>query len=44
MNFENKVVLITGATGGIGSASAKEFAKRGAKLSLIELMKKSLLI
>jgi NAD(P)-dependent dehydrogenase (short-subunit alcohol dehydrogenase family) len=35
MNFENKVVLITGATGGIGTASAKEFAKRGAKLSLI---------
>ncbi len=35
MDFKNKVILITGATGGIGSASAIEFAKRGAKLSLI---------
>ena len=35
MNFENKVVLITGATGGIGSEAAKEFAKKGAKLSLV---------
>ncbi|MDD4706350.1 MAG: SDR family NAD(P)-dependent oxidoreductase, partial [Bacilli bacterium] len=34
MDFENKVVLITGATGGIGTAAAKEFAQRGAKLSL----------
>jgi len=37
MNFENKVVLITGATGGIGSEAANEFAKRGAKLSLVDL-------
>ncbi|MDD2505094.1 MAG: SDR family NAD(P)-dependent oxidoreductase [Bacilli bacterium] len=34
MNFENKVILITGATGGIGSCAAKAFAKKGAKLSL----------
>lgn len=35
MKLENKVVLITGATGGIGSETAIEFAKRGAKLSLV---------
>lgn len=35
MNFENKVILITGATGGIGGCAAKEFALRGAKLSLV---------
>ncbi|HKL71258.1 MAG TPA: SDR family NAD(P)-dependent oxidoreductase, partial [Marinilabiliaceae bacterium] len=32
--MENKVVIITGASSGIGLASAREFAGRGAKLSL----------
>lgn len=32
--MENKVVIITGASSGIGLASAREFAARGAKLSL----------
>lgn len=31
--FEDKVVLITGASGGIGRASAIDFAKEGAKIS-----------
>ncbi len=35
MNFENKVVLITGATGGIGAESAREFLRLGAKVSLV---------
>lgn len=35
MNFENKVVVITGATGGIGGTAAEEFAKKGARLTLI---------
>ena len=39
MDFQNKVVLITGATGGIGFEAAKEFASRGAKLSLVDLTK-----
>jgi short-subunit dehydrogenase len=33
-DFRNKVVVITGAAGGIGSALAEEFAKRGAVLGL----------
>jgi len=42
MSFENKVVLITGAAGGIGIAAAKAFAKEGAKLALIDLNRESL--
>jgi short-subunit dehydrogenase len=35
MRIENKVVLITGASEGIGAACAAEFAASGAKLSLV---------
>ena len=42
MNFENKVVLITGATGGIGRVAAQEFARKGAKLSLIDISESKL--
>src|ERR1044071_4203474 len=34
MRIDGKVVLITGASEGIGSACAAEFARAGAKLSL----------
>ena len=31
-NFEGKVVVVTGAGGGLGKAHALEFAQRGAKI------------
>lgn len=42
MNQSNKVVLITGAAGGIGIATAKAFAEQGAKLALVDLNKEAL--
>ena len=36
MDFTGKVVLITGAAGGIGQAAARAFAKAGAKLVLVD--------
>lgn len=35
INFTNKVVLVTGASAGIGEATAKLFSKLGASLSLV---------
>ena len=34
--FENKVVIVTGAGGGIGSVTAKAFAKEGAKVAIVD--------
>ena len=36
-DFQNKVVLITGAAGGLGQATALAFASAGAKLSLADV-------
>ena len=33
--FQNKVIVITGATGGVGRITAWEFAKQGAKIALL---------
>lgn len=41
-NFENKVVIITGAAMGLGFAAAKELASRGANLTLVDFNEKSL--
>ena len=35
MNFKDKVVLITGASSGIGEATAMEFSKKGASIILV---------
>ncbi len=37
MNFENKVVIITGAARGLGQEYAKQFASRGAKVIACDL-------
>ena len=42
-NFKNKVVIITGAAMGLGLATAKELASKGAHLKLVDYNEKSLL-
>jgi 3-hydroxybutyrate dehydrogenase len=42
MQFKDKVVLITGAAGGIGLATARQFAAEGAKLALVDLSSEAL--
>ncbi|MGY5143388.1 MAG: SDR family NAD(P)-dependent oxidoreductase [Candidatus Nitrosopumilus sp. bin_32a] len=42
MDFKNKVVLITGASSGIGRDAAIEFAKRGANIVLVSRTKQKL--
>jgi len=42
MNFKEKVVLITGASSGIGRTSAIQFAKKGASIILVARRKKKL--
>ncbi|MBL6637895.1 MAG: SDR family oxidoreductase [Planktomarina sp.] len=37
MEFQDKIVILTGAAGGIGAALAREFAGRGARLALCDL-------
>lgn len=37
MKFNNRVVLITGASTGIGKATAIKFAQNGAKLILLDV-------
>ena len=43
MNFKDKVVVITGASSGIGEAAAIKFAKKGAKIALVARRKDKLL-
>ncbi len=38
MDFENKVVVVTGGAGGIGKCICEEFRKRGAKVCIIDLV------
>ncbi|MDB5202405.1 MAG: levodione reductase [Ferruginibacter sp.] len=41
-NFENKTIIITGAAMGLGLATAKELASRGANLSLVDYNEQAL--
>jgi len=43
MNYRNKVVVITGASSGIGKASAIKFAKKNAKVVLVARRREKLL-
>ena len=43
MNFKNKVIVITGASSGIGEATAIKFAKKNAKIVLVARRKEKLL-
>lgn len=38
MNYQDKVVILTGAGGGIAKAMAKKFASLGAKLALLDIV------
>lgn len=41
-NFSEKVVLITGGSGGLGSTAGKMFAERGAKVMLVDIDEEAL--
>ena len=42
MNFKDKVIVITGASSGIGEAAAEQFAKKGANIVLVARRKEKL--
>ncbi len=42
MNFQDKVVLITGAAGNLGRAVAQAFSQQGARLALVDLKAEAL--
>lgn len=42
MEFQDKVVIITGAAGNIGKEAARQFSSQGAKLTLVDLNEEAL--
>lgn len=43
MNFEGKVIIVTGAGGGLGGEASHHLAKLGANVSIVDLNEKSLM-
>lgn len=41
-NFSGKIVIITGAAGGIGKETARQFAEAGAKVTLVDMNQQAL--
>ena len=42
MNVQNKVIVITGGAGGIGSAQAKLLARNGAEVWILDLVQEKI--
>ena len=42
MNVQNKVIVITGGAGGIGSAQAKLLARNGAEVWILDLVREKI--
>jgi len=42
MDFKDKIVIVTGAAGGIGAGTVKAFVEQGAKVVLVDISKENL--
>ena len=42
MRLKNKIAILTGATGGIGEATAHRFISEGAKIAIVDIQKEKI--